>query len=128
MGGGNHFAEDVHPRITVRAGAPLSKACAIASDPSYIMEYFDVLEQTLQENELMDKPQLIFNMDETGVPLCPKSQKGVHKIGSKNPISITSGDKTQIIIVAGVSAAGCCLPPMVIWDEKTLSPCLTEGG
>ena len=116
-----------HPRITLHAGAPLSKARAIASDPCYIMEYFDVLEQTLKNNELLDKPQLIFNMDETGVPLSPKGQKGVHEVGSKNPITITSGDKTQITVVACVSAAGYCLPPMVIWDRKTLSPCLTEG-
>ncbi len=110
--------------ITLHTGAPLSTARAIASDPSYIMEYFGVLEQTLKDNNLMDNPQLIFNMDESGVPLSPKGQKGVYKV---NPVTISSGDKTQITVVGCVSAAGYCLPPMVIWDRKTLPPALTEG-
>ena len=66
-------------------------------------------------------------MDESGVPLCPLGQKGIHKLGSRNPVVITSGDKTQITVVGCVSAAGYCLPPMVIWDQKTLAPSLTVG-
>ena len=34
-----------HPMITLRTGAPLSRSRALASDPSYISEYFDILEQ-----------------------------------------------------------------------------------
>ena len=116
-----------HPMITLRTGAPLSKARAMASDPSCINEYFDILEETLCDNNLIDKPQAVFNMDESGVPLCPQGQKGIHKLGSRNPVIITSGDKTQITIVGCVSAAGYCLPPMVIWDRKTLAPSLTVG-
>ena len=40
---------------------------------------------------------------------------------------IVSGDKTQVTIVACVCAAGYCIPPMVIWDRKILSPELTLG-
>ena len=41
--------------------------------------------------------------------------------------AISSGDKTQITVVVCVSAAGYCIPPMVIWDRKILSPELTHG-
>ena len=116
-----------HPMITLRTSAPLSKSRAIASDPSFINEYFDILEETLLDNDLMDKPQLVFNMDESGVPLSPSGQRGIHRVGSKNPVAITSSGKTQITVVGCVSAAGYCLPPMVIWDRKTLSPALTAG-
>lgn len=116
-----------HPMITLCISAPLSKARCIASDPSYINEYFDILEETLLNNNLMDKPELIFNMDESGVPFCIKGQKGIHKAGCKNPVTFSSDDKTQITIVGCVNAAGYCLPPMVIWDRKNLSPDLTVG-
>ena len=61
------------------------------------------------------------------MPLNPKSPKVI--VGSKvrNPCSIVSGDKTQITVVGCVSASGFCMPPMVIWDRKTLSATLSEG-
>ena len=53
----------------------------------------------------------------------PDRQKPV---GSKNPVA-SSGDKSQITCVGCVSAAGQYLPPMIIWDRKTLKPELTTG-
>ena len=46
---------------------------------------------------------------------------------SKNPSAFTSTGKAQITIVGCVSASGICIPPMVIWDRKTLSPELAKG-
>lgn len=66
-------------------------------------------------------------MDESGFPLDPKSLKTIHVRGDHNPYTISSGNKTQITVVGCVSAAGQCLPPMVIWDRKTLKPELTIG-
>ena len=45
----------------------------------------------------------------------------------KNPLSNSSGTKAQITIVGCVSATGQVLPPMVVWDRKTLTPKLAEG-
>lgn len=39
----------------------------------------------------------------------------------------TSSGKSQITIVGCVSASGHCIPPMVIWDRKTLNPELANG-
>ena len=71
---------------------------------------------------MSDKPGQIFNIDETGMPLDPKPLRTIHKRGAQNPFLTTSGDKSQITIVGCVSAAGYCLPPMVIYDRKRLSP------
>jgi len=38
---------------------------------------FDILEQTLADNDLEDKPCQIFNINETGMPLDPKSVRGI---------------------------------------------------
>ena len=116
-----------HPNLTLRAPASLSKARAEASDPTVMQRYFDMLEDVLMKNEIIDRPFHIFNMDESGMPLAPKSIKCVFKKGDRNPVAPSSGDKTQITVVACVSASGSCMPPMVILDRKTLPPCFTIG-
>ena len=103
-----------HPNLTLRATVPLSHARAKATNPEMLGHYFDLLEQTLAENGLEDKPMQIFNVDETGMPLDAKCQRGIYKVGERNPAAITSGDKTQITVVGCMNAAGLCLPPMVI--------------
>ena len=81
----------------------------------------------MEVNQLLDQPCLIFNMDETGMPLDPKPPKIVTWKGHKNPSQVSGGVKTQITIVGCVSAGGQCLPPMVIWDRKNLPPELAVG-
>lgn len=115
-----------HPSPTLRTAAPLSLARAKATDPEMFARYFDLLERMIQENDLVGKPGQLFNMDESGMPLDAKPPKLIAVRGV--PASaISSGDKTQITVVACVSAAGYCIPPMVIWDRKILSPELTHG-
>ena len=111
-----------HPNLSLRTAAPLSLVRAQVSDPEMMSRYFE----TLEENELNGKPGQIFNMDESGMPLDPKAPKVVVERGSAAVI-VGSGNKSQVTIVACVSAAGFCMPPMVIWDRKTLAPELTQG-
>ena len=116
-----------NPSISLRTPAHLSVARSKATDTEVFCRYFDLLESTLSEYDLLDKPTQIFNMDETGVPLNPDLPKCVFKRGTKNPISVTPGDKSQMTVVGCVSAAGYCIPPMVILDRKTLHPDMTIG-
>ena len=51
----------------------------------------------------------------------------VIRVKERSATVLTSGNKTQITVVACVSAAGYCIPPMVIWDRKILSPDSTMG-
>ena len=115
-----------HPNLSLRNAAPLSLVRAKASDPDVVCRYFDLLERTMEENKLMDKPGQVFNMDESGMPLDPKAPRIVAERGS-SAITVGSGNKSQVTIVGCCSAAGFCMPPMVIWDRKTLAPELTIG-
>ena len=115
-----------HPHVSLRSSAPLSLVRAQASNPETLSRYFDLLERTLDENGLSGRPGQMFNMDESGMPLDPKSPKVVVERGS-SAITIGSGNKSQMTIVGCVSAAGFVMPPMVIWDRKTLAPELTVG-
>ena len=116
-----------HPEISLRTTSALSYARAKGQDEEALSSYFDILEDTFNEHKLHDKPGLVFNMDETGMPLSPAPLKGVCKKGTKTPNSITSGDKSQITVVGCVNAAGHCIPPMIIWDRKTLQADMTKG-
>ena len=138
-----------HPQLTLRAAMPLSQARALmrmsltntaadtegsyasvtgqSTDENVINQYFDTLEDTLVENDIFDDPHCIYNLDETGMPLNPKSQKVVDAVGAKNPSYITGQTKTQITVLAHTSAAGSTLPPFVIFDRQTLNPGMVRG-
>ena len=116
-----------NPQIVLRSPAALSNVRAMASDQHSLDKYFDVLEDAMGENYLTDTPLQIFNMDETGLALDPKSMKTVNLKGSKNPSTLTSGSKQQITIVRCVRADGQSLPPMVIWNRKKLPAELSSG-
>ena len=53
----------------------------------------------MTEHDLLDKPCQIFNMDESGFPLAPKSPKGIHVVGDHSAKAINSGDKSQITVL-----------------------------
>ena len=113
-----------HGSLTLRTAKPLPYARVVSSSPEIISHYYDLLEQTLSNN---DKPCQIYNMDETGMPLDPTPTKVVTVKGTKHPTCITTDNKAQITVVGCCSADGRALPPMVIFDRKNLKPELTLG-
>ena len=116
-----------NPRISLRIAAPLSHVRAMASDKESLNRYFDVLENTLKDNEIFNNPCRIFNCDETGIPLGPSSLKVIDQVGTKNPTYPTNSSKTQVTVLACSCASGYALPPFVIFNRKSLNPELTKG-
>ena len=90
-----------HPNLSLSTAALLSLARSHASDPDTVSGYFDLLERTLEENDLIGKPGQLYNLDESGMPLDPKSPKVVVERGSQ-AVAIGSGNKSQVTI-GGVS-------------------------
>ena len=116
-----------HSQLTLRMAEPVSVARTVGTRAEIIQHYFDLLEKTLVQYDLLDKPAIIFNMDETGLSLDPVGPTVVSRKGTKHPVSTTTGNKSQITVVSCINAAGYVIPPMVIFDRKTLSPGLTKG-
>ena len=54
-----------------------------AINESTMRHYFDLLETTLKDNNLLHSPGLIYNVDETGVPLDPKTPNVIVQTESK---------------------------------------------
>jgi len=78
---------------------PLSKARARATDEQVVNQYFDLLEATFQEYNLLGKTWANFYLDESGFPLNPKPPKGIFDKGTKNPTAYCTGDKSQITVL-----------------------------
>ena len=98
-----------HPELTLRHSQALSYVRAAANNPEAIHKYFDLLQQTLEDNGLTHRPAQVFNCDESSLPLSHKPPKVVARVGQKHPYAVTSGDKAQITILACASAARYCI-------------------
>lgn len=62
------------------------------------------------------------------MPLDPKPRKTVYVCDDRNPYLVRGTDqKSQVSVLACVSAAGQCTPLMVIWDRQSLRSELLEG-
>ncbi len=116
-----------HTKLKLRTAEPLAYARLVASSPAVLDHYYDLLESTLEENGLLDKPCQIFNVDESGMPLDPPSLKVVVPLGARHSQVVSTGDKSQVTVLACCSAAGYTMPPMAIFDRKTLKPEMTIG-
>lgn len=116
-----------HPAVVLRKPEPMSHIRVRNDQPEVLTRYFQELETVLISNDLMDSPSLIFNMDESGFPLDPKSPHIVCRRGQRHPSLISSGKKGQITVLACCGASGHVIPPLVIFNSKVLKPELTIG-
>ena len=89
--------------------------------------YFITLKSILVDNDLMDKPGQIYNVDESGMPLEHRSPRVLVKKGQRKVRYCTSGNKSQVTVVACINATGHCLPPFIIYDAKNLNMDWTKG-
>ena len=106
-----------HPQLTVRAGESLAYVRAVCTNRTILDKYFDMLNDVIMTNSLEDKPGHIFHLNEPGIPLQPGRRIGVK--GQKHVNVLTSGSKTNITVLACVSASGFAIPPMVITIGRT---------
>ena len=116
-----------HPEVSLRQAEPLSYARAAANNPNVIKKYFELLAETIEANGLTQRPGQIFNCDETGMPLVHKPPRVVAHTNQKHPYAVTSGDTSQITVLACASASGYTIPPMVVFDRKQLQAEMSVG-
>ena len=116
-----------HRELSLRCSDPLSYCRSNAVCKESLESYFTLLKQTLEQNDLIDKNACIYNMDETGMPLDSKQLKRVAPKGLKKVYGPSSGNKTQITILACANAMGNMLPPMVIFKGERFNHDWVKG-
>lgn len=88
--------------------------------PEIIYGFFDLLENTVTKLNLVQKPHLIFNIDETSVCHDPVNTKVVSE-KNKSVFRHTAGTgRTNTSILHAISADGNKLPPFIIHKAKHL--------
>ena len=108
-----------YPCLTLRTVEKLSYARRIGTNAEVIERYFDLLEQTLVGSDLLDSPSLIFNCDETGLPLEHTPSTFVAVRGRQHPRAVTFGNMKQITVLFLKFLAPCMDSVTVAgWIEK----------
>ncbi|KAL5010261.1 hypothetical protein ScPMuIL_012566 [Solemya velum] len=105
----------------VRPGKQTSYV-ALATNPAVLANYFKELHRALTKNKLLDKPELIYNIDECGISLEFHPPKVLHIKGTK-------GLKNSMLSVYGCgNAHGTSFPPFFVFPGKRFTRELISSG
>jgi hypothetical protein len=115
------------PNLSLRKGDSFSMARDKMTDHDVFDSYYKLLKETLEKNGLLHKPGQIYNCDESGMTLEHKLPRTISPRGAKKVRQITSGNKTQITILACANAIGQVIPPMVVFSGKRFNHELSVG-
>lgn len=91
-----------------------------ALDPFIIYKYFDLLKLILDEHELYDKPERIWNLDESSLSIDPRKVKVVGAVNKASSRTISSPGKENTTILLMCNAAGDKAPPLIIYKGKNV--------
>ena len=94
---------------------------AKSTTPVVLSSYFQNLEKVIQDNDLKDKPHLIYNIDETGIQPEHRPANIIAPVGQKAH-SITSPRGTTTTIIAAGNASGQFIPPYFVFKGKRWNP------
>jgi len=86
---------DCFSGLSLRTPQQLSLVRAKGFNKQAVTEYFDLLRQTIEGTGLVNSPDHIYNVDETGLPFNNKPQRVVAKKGSPNAVFVTSAEKGE---------------------------------
>ena len=104
----NRFMEQ-QKDLSLRRGESISHVRMDAVNKEMMDHHFLLLKDTLDEHNLRDKSEQIYNVDKSGLPLDLKASNITEK-GPKNVRYRQSGRKGQVTIVACSNAVGQTIP------------------
>ena len=110
-----------NPELSLRSGDSTAAVRMDAMNSENMKAYFDLLSDVYDEFDFGNRPESIYNMDETGVPLEHRPPKVVAKRGQKKVRCCTSGQKSQMTVIGCGSATGQSIPPFIIFAAKQLN-------
>uniref|UniRef100_A0A336L8I1 CSON006613 protein n=1 Tax=Culicoides sonorensis TaxID=179676 RepID=A0A336L8I1_CULSO len=107
-----------NPILRQRQAESISKGRAVVTIKS-IKKWFRELEEYLESighKDILNDPKRIFNGDESGFLLCPKSGKVLAPRGSSHVYQVQNGnEKENITVLFVISADGNYAPPLVVF-------------
>lgn len=117
-----------HPKLSVRQSGPLPVSRALGCSKDILDKWFCDFEVFLNQHDLLNKADRIWNADESGFPLQQRGGKVMTSRGAKTVYSISSSSKQQITTLACINAAGQAIPPMHIFPGQRFRSNPLEGS
>ena len=93
---------------------------ASSCTPERLDEWYEKFLTFMKSHDLHNKPRRIWNADESGFPLCPKTSRVLALRNKRHVYSVNADSKTQITTLVAASAAGSVIPPMHIFPGVRL--------
>ena len=106
-----------HEDLTLRKPDKLDRRRNNMSKKSVVDSHFQLLKETLEQHDLLNKPSHIFNVDESGMEMDNVTGKVVVNRKTKHTYQESSGDREHITVNVCASASGQVLPPMIIFEQ-----------
>lgn len=117
-----------HPKLSMRQPGSLPVSRARGCSVEIVDQWFIDFEQFLRDHNLFNKPDRIWNADESGFPLQHKSGRVLAPRGTKTIYSVTSSSKQQITTLACINAAGNVIPPTHVFPGERFRSNPLEGA
>ena len=115
--------------IRLRNPEHLSATRALAMTKENVQRFYDKLKKVLEENDIFEHPQFLFNLDETNLTGASDSTKVYVGVAQRNAYQIIpDGTKTSFTVLFCGNAAGVFLPPLTIYKSERLYDLWTENG
>ncbi|XP_041477169.1 uncharacterized protein LOC121425224 [Lytechinus variegatus] len=105
-----------HPELSERKPELLGSERAVVTTEKMDKFYDDLNEYLVTKDcsSILTSPRRIFNCDESGFPLSGKMSKIIATKGSRTVSSVGSSNKSQVTVLATISASGDVLPPTIV--------------
>ena len=115
------------PNLKVAKPQKLAILRAKSASRETIDNYYSELGTILKANILLNKPERIFNIDETDISTEHQPPKVVCSTDS-NPQAVTSPRSSLVTIIAGGNAIGNSIPPYYIFAGKRWNPEILQNA
>lgn len=105
-------------KLSIKKPQAVELARKKAADPFIIQEFYNILEKVVKELGLENKPERIYNIDETSYCSDPQKTKVVGLKGYPSTRTTSSAGKTNTTVLVAGNAAGGKGPPFIIFKGK----------
>ncbi|CAB3252682.1 unnamed protein product [Arctia plantaginis] len=103
-------------KLTIRKPEGLSRARIDGMKKEKVTEFFNTLKTVVDINNLRGRPECVYNVDETGMPLSNRPPNIIAQKGAKDVVSMTSVERGEnVTVLACMNAAGQYIPPFVLF-------------
>lgn len=116
-----------HPDLSIRKAEAVSINRILGFNKIEVTLFFNNLERLMMQHSF--EPQMIYNVDETGITTVQETEKNIAPKGQKRVGSVTSWERGKTVtVICAMSASGSFIPPLFIFPRQRHSSQLEKDG